>query len=144
MPEPTKAKKPPEVPNPKKPVKKTTAGKGPVKVFLLVGQSNMQGKGSVKHLDALVASEPKTFGHLKKDGKWVERDDVGIYYFKWTGSGFAKQVIDYGPPREGTGCGIYFAMADLTGNGRSATTQTVPRLVPDDPNPPRRGHTAIG
>jgi len=44
-------------------------------------------------------------------------DDVGIYYFKWTGSGFAKQVIDYGPPRDGTGCGIYFAMADLTGNG---------------------------
>ena len=44
-------------------------------------------------------------------------DDVGIYYFKWTGEGFAKQVIDYGPPRVGTGCGIHFALADLTGNG---------------------------
>ena len=24
-------------------------------------------------------------------GEW---DDLGIYYFKWTGEGFAKQVID--------------------------------------------------
>lgn len=45
------------------------------------------------------------------------KDDVGIYYFKWTGEGFAKQIIDYGPPRVGTGVGIHFDMADLTGNG---------------------------
>jgi len=45
------------------------------------------------------------------------RDPVGIYYFKWNGESFTKQVIDYGPARTGTGCGIHFAMADLTGNG---------------------------
>ena len=44
-------------------------------------------------------------------------DPVGIYYFKWTGENFAKQVIDWGPARVGTGCGIHFAVADLTGNG---------------------------
>ncbi len=44
-------------------------------------------------------------------------DPVGIYYFKWTGEGFSKQVIDYGAARQGTGCGIHFALADLTGNG---------------------------
>ncbi len=44
-------------------------------------------------------------------------DDVSIYYFKWNGEGFSKQVIDYGPPRLGTGPGIHFAMADLSGNG---------------------------
>ncbi len=43
---------------------------------------------------------------------------MGIYYFKWTGEGFAKQVIDYGAPGEGTGCGLQFAVADLDGNGR--------------------------
>ncbi|MFH1742704.1 MAG: VCBS repeat-containing protein [bacterium] len=43
-------------------------------------------------------------------------DHVGVYYFKWTGESFSKQVIDYGPARVGTGCGIHFAMADLTGN----------------------------
>jgi len=47
-----------------------------------------------------------------------EYDDVGIYYFKWTGDGFAKQVIAYGPPGIGKGCGIQFALADLRGTGR--------------------------
>jgi hypothetical protein len=45
-------------------------------------------------------------------------DDVGIYYFKWNGESFTKQVIDYGSPGIGKGCGIHFAIADLTGNGR--------------------------
>jgi hypothetical protein len=47
-----------------------------------------------------------------------EYDDVGLYYFKWTGEGFAKQVIDYGPIRTGKGCGIFFQIADLRKNGR--------------------------
>ncbi|HOF17734.1 MAG TPA: VCBS repeat-containing protein [Phycisphaerae bacterium] len=47
-----------------------------------------------------------------------EYDPVGLYYFKWTGEGFAKQVIDYGPMRVGKGCGIHFAVADLHGTGR--------------------------
>ncbi len=46
-----------------------------------------------------------------------EAGPVGIYYFKWTGESFVKQVIDYGPIREATGCGIQLALADLTGNG---------------------------
>jgi len=47
-----------------------------------------------------------------------EFDDVGIYYFKWTGEGFAKQVISYGAPGVGAGCGIHFALADLRKTGR--------------------------
>jgi hypothetical protein len=47
-------------------------------------------------------------------GEW---DDYGMYYFKWTGEGFAKQVMDYGPIGEAKGCGIHFALADLSGNG---------------------------
>mgnify|MGYP006287012521 CR=1 FL=1 len=54
--------------------------------------------------------------HCGRDpGAW---DDYGIYYFKWTGEGFAKQVIDYGPIGTTTGLGIHFAVADLSGNGR--------------------------
>ncbi len=45
-------------------------------------------------------------------------DDVGLYYFKWTGEGFVKQIIDYGPPGSGKGCGILFAVADINGSGR--------------------------
>ncbi len=59
------------------------AGKGPVKVFLLVGQSNMEGKGSVKFLKdlATAAATKAKYGHLvDKDGNWVTRDDVWIWY----------------------------------------------------------------
>jgi hypothetical protein len=47
-----------------------------------------------------------------------EYDPVGLYYFKWTGEGFAKQIIDFGPTRQGKGCGIYFQVVDLDGDGR--------------------------
>lgn len=47
-----------------------------------------------------------------------EYDEIGIYYFKWTGESFAKQVISHGPPGEGVGCGIHFCLADLRGTGR--------------------------
>ena len=47
-----------------------------------------------------------------------EYDPIGFYYFKWNGESFSKQVIDYGPARVGKGCGIQFAVADLTGDGR--------------------------
>lgn len=56
--------------------------RGTVKVFLLVGQSNMQGKGAVRHLDILI-DDPETrkvFEHLKKDNEQVVRDDVWITY----------------------------------------------------------------
>ena len=48
-------------------------------------------------------------------GEW---DDLGIYYFKWNGESFSKQVIDYGAIRTATGCGIFFQLADLRGTGR--------------------------
>lgn len=48
-------------------------------------------------------------------GEW---DDYGIYYFKWNGETFSKQIIAYGPMGETTGCGIHFATADLRGTGR--------------------------
>lgn len=47
-----------------------------------------------------------------------EFDDLGIYYFKWNGESFSKQVVTYGPPGVGAGCGIQFALADLRNTGR--------------------------
>jgi hypothetical protein len=88
------------------------AGKGPVKVFILAGQSNMEGagaikgnprnggKGSLEHL----AKDPKTakrFAHtVDKDGKWVVRDDVWIWYLGRTGgltAGFGSRKDRIGP-----------------------------------------------
>jgi hypothetical protein len=47
-----------------------------------------------------------------------DNDEPGIYYFKWTGEGFAKQVIAHGAFGVGKGCGIHFTLADLRGTGR--------------------------
>jgi len=49
-------------------------------VFLLVGQSNMEGKGRVEHLEALCGEEPGTFEHLRDGDGWAVRDDVFIDY----------------------------------------------------------------
>jgi hypothetical protein len=48
-------------------------------------------------------------------GEW---DDYGIYYFKWNGESFSKQVVCYGRIGESKGLGIHFALADLRGTGR--------------------------
>jgi hypothetical protein len=45
-------------------------------------------------------------------------DDVGVYYFKWNGESFSKQVIDHGPPNAANGLGIAAVVADVTGIGR--------------------------
>jgi len=55
------------------------AGRSPVKVFILAGQSNMEGKGSVEHLEQLAKTSP--YRHLKTaNGQWVVRRDVWIDY----------------------------------------------------------------
>ena len=59
--------------------------KGPVKVFILAGQSNMEGHAGVQTLDRL--GEHPTHGYLlkkiKKDnGSFVVRDDVFVSYQK--------------------------------------------------------------
>lgn len=45
-------------------------------------------------------------------------DFQGLYYFKWNGESFTKNIISYGPFGEGKGTGIFFAVADLHKNGR--------------------------
>ena len=69
--------------------------KGPVKVFILVGQSNMQGKGKIAHLEKLVGEEPDTYGHLKSNGQWTQRDDVWIKYWDKKGELTSKDVFQH-------------------------------------------------
>lgn len=45
-------------------------------------------------------------------------DDYGLYYYKWNGQSFTKQIISYGPAGTGKGTGNYFAIADLRKTGR--------------------------
>ena len=45
-------------------------------------------------------------------------DELGLYYFRWNGENFSKQIIDYGSYGEGKGTGVYFSVADLNDDGR--------------------------
>ena len=70
-----------------------TPGKGPVQVFVLAGQSNMEGHGKVEEghdkakagqgsLRYLLAHPPKgsrVDGLAGADGRWVVRDDVWVW-----------------------------------------------------------------
>jgi alpha-galactosidase len=54
-----------------------------VKVFILAGQSNMEGHGQVRSLDHL--GEHSKYGHLRRklkdiNGSWAVRNDVTISY----------------------------------------------------------------
>ena len=67
-----------------------------VKVFILAGQSNMEGKAKLALLD-YQANQPATrtfFGQFQKDGKWVERDDVFIKFLDRKG----PLTAGYGSP----------------------------------------------
>jgi hypothetical protein len=62
---------------------------GPVKVFILAGDSNCEGKAAITHLDNLIgdAATKATYRHLKAaDGKWAQRDDVWIRYLNRKGN----------------------------------------------------------
>lgn len=54
----------------------------PVKVFILAGQSNMEGKAKVSLMEYQVSHSDTRplFEHLRKDGQWIERDDVTIKF----------------------------------------------------------------
>ncbi len=67
-----------------------------VKVFILAGQSNMEGKAKNTLLDyqATDAKTKKLFAHLRKDGEWIVRDDVFIKYLNRKGG----LTIGYGSP----------------------------------------------
>lgn len=75
----------------------------PVKVFILAGQSNMEGKGAVQTIAYL--GKDGNYGSLlnkirDKDNKWVTRDDVWISYGTRSGNltvGFGSNSSQIGP-----------------------------------------------
>lgn len=81
------------------PVALAAEAEKPVQVFLLAGQSNMEGhgeitlnpkknegKGTLEHLVKSEATAAKYKHLLGKDGQWAEREDVQIWYLGRKGS----------------------------------------------------------
>lgn len=69
----------------------------PVKVFILAGQSNMEGKGKIDPLlnHQIKASETKDFfAHFHNDGEYIKRNDVWINYLDRRGD----LTVGYGSP----------------------------------------------
>ena len=103
------------------------AGKSPVKVFILAGQSNMEGqgviaaglnrnegKGSLEYLVKNPATAPR-FKHLvDKSGQWVVRDEVWIWYLDRKGG----LTVGYGPRDDKIGPELQFGhiMGDAFAN----------------------------
>jgi hypothetical protein len=96
--------------------------KKPLQVFILAGQSNMEGqgfitadpkrndgKGSLEYLLKNPATAER-FKHLSKDGQWVKRDDVWIVYGDRKGPLSAGYGV--GPDRIGPELGFGFVMGD--------------------------------
>jgi len=68
----------------------------PVTVYLLAGQSNMEGKAQVALLERQLdlPEYAERFSHLHHDGEWVERDDVWIDFLDRRG----PLTVGYGSP----------------------------------------------
>ncbi|MDB4357304.1 sialate O-acetylesterase [Mariniblastus sp.] len=68
----------------------------PVKVFILAGQSNMEGKATVALLQhqMMQPETEKLFAHLHRDGELVEREDVHIKFLDRNG----KLTAGFGSP----------------------------------------------
>lgn len=80
----------------------TTPGK--LKIFILAGQSNMEGKGSVETMNRQLANPEKKdrFAHLQDGDGWVEREDVWIHYLGGRGVRTGKLTVGYGVSQEGS------------------------------------------
>lgn len=68
-----------------------------IKVVILAGQSNMEGKAKVSLLEYQAAqpATAKQFAHWRADDRWRERDDVHIKFFDRQG----KLTVGYGSPQ---------------------------------------------
>lgn len=87
------------------PLARATEGEKTVKVFILAGQSNMEGKAQNVLLEHQAAA-PETkelFAHLRRGDEWIVRDDVFIKYLGRHGG----LTIGYGS-RDRTGVELEF------------------------------------
>jgi len=93
----------------------STTAPPPLKVFLLVGQSNMQGQGYITAtddnggnlpgtLDWMVETDPAKYGKLRQpDGNWTERPDVWIAYNRQSIGNVRAEMNQHGPLIAGYG-----------------------------------------
>ena len=91
------------------------AKEGPVKVFILAGQSNMQGHAALRTLEYLVYNEKtaKEYEHWKdRDGRWTERRDVWVWTTDGNRSGNLKPGFGAGEMKMGPELGFGWVLGE--------------------------------
>jgi len=91
------------------------AKEGPVKVFILAGQSNMQGHAALRTLEYLIYNEETAaeYQHWKdRYGDWVERRDVWIWTTDGERSGNLKPGYGASPRVLGPELGFGWVMGE--------------------------------
>ncbi len=106
-----------------------------LKVFILAGQSNMEGCGGIQTLDQL-GNEPTTHGELlkkikKSDASYVVRDDVFVYYQRSDGKITKPLTVGMGsgPDRIGPELMFGIEMGDFYNQGISSGKKTPVLLI---------------
>jgi alpha-galactosidase len=84
----------------------------PIRVFILAGQSNMEGHGHIRTLERL-GDNPEHAGMLKalkKDGGgWVERDDVQVWFARGRGPAMKGPLtVGFGVSKDNIGPELMF------------------------------------
>jgi hypothetical protein len=98
----------------------------PLKVFILAGQSNMEGHGETSPistrgtLEYLVKNDPVTYGHLKNRSNWAVRSDVYIWYQRMRADGnndnLAEGGLSVGYGRSNTTIGPELQFGNVIGD----------------------------
>jgi len=78
---------------------------GPVKVFILSGQSNMEGKAAAYTLERVLKDKPDDprLSRLMKDGEWEVRDDVWVTFLGRSDKQATELARKFGPLTAGFG-----------------------------------------
>ena len=91
------------------------AKEGPVKVFILAGQSNMQGHAALRTLEYLIynAETAAEYQQWKdRDGRWVERRDVWVWTTDGNRSGNLKPGFGASEMKMGPELGFGWVMGE--------------------------------
>ena len=134
---------------------------GKLKVFVLAGQSNMVGFGTVLGdkpgtMQTLVKEKPETYGRLVKDGEPIVRKDVYVVNLSggkqkeagYLDTNFGAQANHIGPEYAfGWVVGDYYQdpvlIIKCSWGGRSLAKNFLPPSVEDYPKPEKDGDTGF-
>lgn len=113
-----------------------TNNNNPIQVYILAGQSNMVGMGSINHLDKLIQCNCSSTGNKYRDTLWngtgyKELDNVYMLYQKYHGKLTVSRTAGFagGSDKFGTEVLFGWTMADRQQQQRDNSTNSTPNTI---------------